>query len=136
MLNRGPYLSLVGKKVFVVEDEALVLMDLEDLLRDLGCEIVASAASLDEALATAGEVGCDAAILDVNLAGRSIGPVADRLAGRGIPFLFATGYGPASLPASHGACGVVAKPYTASDLRAALSAILSAASAAKPPAAS
>jgi CheY-like chemotaxis protein len=114
--HRGERLSLAGTRVFIVEDEALVLMVLEDSLTGLGCDVVASALYLDEALAKAGEHSFDVAILDANLGG----PVADLLAGRGIPFIFASGYGPLSLPESHRERPLLAKPFAAAELRAAL----------------
>jgi CheY-like chemotaxis protein len=113
-------LSLAGTRVFVVEDEALVLMVLEDSLTGLGCDVVASALYLDEALAKAGQHSFDVAILDANLGGKSVGPVADLLAGRGIPFIFASGYGPSSLPEPHRERPLLAKPFAAAELRAAL----------------
>lgn len=117
-------MSLAGTRVLVVEDEALVLMVLESWLDDLGCEIVATAQRLDDALAKAGELAFDVAILDANLNGDSVAPVADLLAGRGIPFLFASGYGSASLPAAHRQRPTLSKPYVSTDLRRALLAII------------
>src|SRR5260221_4468523 len=94
-------LSLAGTRVFIVEDEALILFNLQDMLEDLGCEVVASALRIDEALAKGGELAFDVAILDVNVAGERIDSVADLLASRGVPFFFATGYDANSLPAAH-----------------------------------
>ena len=118
-------LSLAGTRVFIVEDEALILFTLQDMLEELGCKVVASALRIDEALAKAGEFAFDVAILDVNVAGESIDSVADLLASRGVPFVFATGYGANSLPMAHRRCVVMAKPYRKSDLRAALGAVVS-----------
>ena len=77
--------SLAGLKVLVVEDEALVSMLLEDMLSDLGCEIVGPIMRLAEALAAAEDPGqaMDIAILDVNLAGERSFPVAEALERRG-----------------------------------------------------
>ena len=89
--------KLAGKRVLVVEDVAVVSMLVEDELRDAGAEVLGPAISLDHALrlveAAAGDGGISAAVLDINLGGRHVGPVADRLATLGVPFLFATGYG-------------------------------------------
>ena len=85
-------LSLAGTRVFIVEDEALLVLTLQDLLAELGCEVVASALRIDDALAKGGTLAFDIAILDVNVAGERIDPVADLLAGRGLPFFFTTGY--------------------------------------------
>ena len=84
----------------------------------------ASAARIHDALAKAGSQSFDAAILDVNVAGERIDPVADLLANRGIPFFFVTGYGRQSMPAAHRQRLAVSKPYQADDLRTALGAVL------------
>jgi CheY-like chemotaxis protein len=111
---------LVGARIFIVEDEALVLMTLEDSLEALGCKVAASAVALDDALAKSGALAFDVAILDVNLAGRSVEPVADLLARRGIPFVFASGYGRSGLPIHHRDRPLLAKPYVVSEIRTAL----------------
>ncbi len=81
-------------RVLVVEDEGLVAIMLEDLLEDLGCEIAGSVGSVRAALDWVGGGGsADFALLDVNLAGEPVFPVADALRARGVPFAFATGYG-------------------------------------------
>ena len=85
-------MDLAGLRAFVVEDEALVLMTLEDMLADLGCQVVASARHVEEALLLARETAVDVALLDVNVAGVRIDPVAELLAARGIPIVFVTGY--------------------------------------------
>jgi CheY-like chemotaxis protein len=116
-------LSLAGVRVFIVEDEVLILDTLQDMLEDLGCTVAGSAIELDDALAQAGALAIDIAILDVNVAGKRIDPVADLLASRGIPFFFTTGYGRGSLAARHQDRVVVAKPYRKADLAAALAAV-------------
>ena len=118
-------LSLAGTRVFIVEDEALILVALQDLLAELGCEVVASALRIDDALVKGGALAFDVAILDVNVAGERIDPVADLLAGRGVPFVFTTGYNRPSLPRAHRARTLVAKPERVAELRAALGAVLS-----------
>jgi CheY-like chemotaxis protein len=118
-------LSLAGTRVFIVEDEALILDILQDMLEALGCEVVESATRVGEALAKAPALAIDVAVLDVNVAGERIDPVADLLADRGVPFLFATGYGPSSLAAAHRERVVLSKPYRTNDLKAALAAVLS-----------
>ena len=117
-------LSLAGKRVFIVEDEALILFTLQDLLEDMGCEVVASAQRISEALAMADTLAVDVAILDVNVAGERVDAVADLLATRGVPFIFATGYGQSSLPEQHGHRVFMPKPYRRADLRVALAAAL------------
>src|SRR6478736_6007994 len=83
---------LAGRRVLVVEDEMLVLMMIEDMLADLGCDSVAAAATVDQALALIGGQHFDAALLDVNLNGKDSHTVADALAARDVPFAFSTGY--------------------------------------------
>ena len=86
-----------GLRVLLVEDEPLVAMNVEDMLDALGCVVVAAAARVDEALLVVEREALDAAVLDVNLDGRPSFPVADALAARDVPFVFATGYGPSGL---------------------------------------
>ena len=89
--------GLNGLRVFVVEDEGPVAMLLEAMLDDLGCAVVASAASVPEALDLVGRGGFDVALLDVNLAGEKVFPVADELRRLGAPFIFTSGYGAGGL---------------------------------------
>lgn len=84
---------LYGKRVLVVEDEMFVLMMMEGMLADLGCESIVSAATVDQALALIDGQALDAALLDLNLDGNISHPVADALAACGVPFAFVTGYG-------------------------------------------
>ena len=109
--------TLSSLKVLVVEDEALVSMLVEDMLTDLGCAIVGPAAEIEEALRLAGSADIDAALLDVNLGGRPIFPVADALKARGVPFAFASGYGEAGLSDDHRGATVLQKPFREADLR-------------------
>jgi CheY-like chemotaxis protein len=81
-------------RVLVVEDEGLVAMMLEDVLDDLGCDVAFSASSVAQAIAWLEAGGAlDAALLDVNLGGEPVFPVAEALVRRGVPFAFSTGYG-------------------------------------------
>ena len=98
---------LLGLRVLVVEDEALVAMQLEDMLDELGCVVVDVAGTVSRGVALAADaaVALDGAILDVNLGGEKVYPVAERLAARGVPFVFCTGYGVAGI-ATHFAHGV------------------------------
>jgi CheY-like chemotaxis protein len=87
-----PVLSLLsGRRLLVVEDELMILIRIEDMLADLGCETVA-AATASKALTLISEQQFDAAMLDVNLGGEKTFAVADALIACGVPFLFATGY--------------------------------------------
>lgn len=114
--------KLEGLRVLIVEDEALVSMLLEDMLADHGCEVAASAGRVAQALALVADDGLavDAAILDVNLGGEPIFPVADALAARGVPFAFATGYGAGGLPDGWRDRPTLQKPFSHEDVGRAL----------------
>ena len=117
--------NLTGLKVLVVEDEMLVSMLVEDMLSDLGCTVVGPAAELEEAMSLAQNAEIDLALLDVNLGGRPIFPVADTLKARGVPFAFASGYGEAGLSEDHRGAAVLQKPYREADLAKALRGLVS-----------
>lgn len=103
-------------RVLVVEDEAMVAMLLESMLLDLGHEVVAITGQVQEATTFAREAVIDFAILDVNLNGEYTYAVADVLRARGIPFLFATGYGNAGLHADWRHVPTLQKPFQSRDL--------------------
>ncbi|UOV06102.1 response regulator [Pseudoxanthomonas sp. F37] len=107
-------------RVFIVEDESMLVMLLEDLLPTLGYAVVGSAASVDQALAALDQAEADLAVIDVNLAGEPSFPVADALRARGVPFLFTTGYGQQGLPARFADAAVLAKPFRRQDIQDAL----------------
>jgi CheY-like chemotaxis protein len=111
---------LRGKRALIVEDEALLALSLQDMLADMGCAVVATKARLRDALIQAERADFDFAVLDVNLAGERIDPVADILARRAIPFIFATGYNEPAMPGAHRDRHVIGKPYSSSELQAAL----------------
>ena len=113
--------GLSGRRILVVEDEALVAMLVEDALLDAGAEVVGPVATVMEALALLRGQLPEAAVLDLNLAGETSTPVADELARLGVPFVVATGYGADGLPPGHANVPVLAKPYDPADLTAALS---------------
>lgn len=119
-----------GRRVLLVEDEALIAMNVEDMLDTLGYVVVATAAAVEEALAAVEGGGIDAALLDVNLRGRPSFPVADALAARGVPFVFATGYGTGGLREDFRDRPVLQKPFKLRDMERALSGALSGALAA------
>jgi CheY-like chemotaxis protein len=104
-------------RILVVEDEVLIRMLFEDMLADLGHMIEAQAGRIEEAIDLAQRCPCDAAILDVHLNGIEVYPVADVLAERGIPFLFATGYSGAELPERFRGRPSMQKPFQADQLQ-------------------
>ena len=112
---------LSGRRVLVVEDESLVAMLLETILEDMGCTPVGPASNVEEGEAIARDtVDLDAALLDVNLAGRQVFPVAAVLKARGIPFVFSTGYGESGLPDEWRGNPTIQKPFTEAAVRDAL----------------
>ena len=110
-----------GLRVLLVEDEVMICLLLEDMLQEFGCEIIGPACNIGRAVDSAqNHDRIDVAILDVNLAGHVVFPVADILCRRGIPILFATGLGADGLPADwQGYCSVQ-KPMTMASLAKAL----------------
>ena len=112
--------TFAGRRVLVVEDEALVAMLLETILEDMGCMAVGPAATVDEGLRMAADEAVDAALLDVNVAGRQVFPVAQALKDRGVPFVFSTGYGEGGLPDEGRGQPTLQKPFTEAAVRDAL----------------
>ena len=98
-------------RVLIVEDEAAVSILIEDMLLDLGVEIAGRASRLNPALRLAYEADLEAAILDINIGGVHSYPVADVLHSRGIPVIFATGYGSSVLPERLRSCQTLHKPF-------------------------
>jgi CheY-like chemotaxis protein len=111
-------------RILVVEDESLIRMLLEDLLADLGHETAATASSVAKATELAATGSFDAAILDVNLEGEEVFPVAEILIQRNLPFVFASGYGQASLPEKFRNRPILQKPFQAQQLEAVLNGLL------------
>ncbi len=108
--------ELKGLRVLVVEDEMMVSMLIEDMLSDMGCTVMGPASRLDEAIELANASDIDCAVLDVNLGGQPIFPLADLLRERGCPFAFATGYGDAGLRDVDRGTPVLQKPFREGDL--------------------
>ena len=109
--------ELTGLRVLVVEDEAAISLLLEDMLIDFGFEVIGPAARLAAALDTLAREKIDLAILDVNVAGEPIYPVAEALAERSIPFVFSTGYGSAGIRDAYRNRPVLQKPFAQNDLK-------------------
>lgn len=107
---------MMTKAFLVVEDETLIRMMLADMIEELGHRVAAEAGTIDEAMSLARTSKFDAAILDVNLDGSQITPVADILAARRIPFLFASGYGSGGIPESFADRPALRKPFQIAQL--------------------
>ena len=121
MSHREDAERLGGLRVVLIEDEALVVMLLEDMLSELGCQVVGIAAHLNEAIQLADCTDADVAIVDVNLGGQDAYAVAERLAARDIPFIFATGYGRQGLRSGFANQPTLQKPFRLEDLRRVIS---------------
>ena len=106
-----------AKRILVVEDELMIRMLLEDMLGELGYIVAAEAARIDEALEATKNADFDLAILDGNLNGEPVSPVADALAARGTPFVFATGYGERGLPEPYRDRPMLKKPFQMDGLK-------------------
>lgn len=117
--------QLQDLNVFVVEDEALVALNLEDMLADLGCRVVGPVMRLSRAIEFFEEAPLpDIAVLDVNLAGEPVFELAERIDSKGVPIVFATGYGRAGLPDGWHRWPILQKPYTLDDVASSLKAAL------------
>ena len=111
-------------RVLVVEDEYLIRMLLEDMLADIGYDVAGAVGTIKEATALATSGDFSAAILDVNLDGQEIYPVAEILTKRKVPFVFVTGYGERSLPEPYRDRPTLPKPFQADQLQAILAGLV------------
>jgi CheY-like chemotaxis protein len=114
--------TTAGKRVLVVEDELMIRMLLEGMLTDLGHSVAAEAGGIEEALTLAKEAEFDVAVLDVNLNGKPITPVVEILVARGLPFVFASGYGQSGVPEPYRGNPTLQKPFQAAALAKAIEA--------------
>jgi CheY-like chemotaxis protein len=109
MTRRGT--TATSRRVLVVEDELMIRMLLEGMLADLGHILAGEAGSVEEALKLVAQTDFDVALLDVNLNGQPITPVAEALVARGLPFVFASGYGQRGVPEPYRANPTLQKPF-------------------------
>jgi CheY-like chemotaxis protein len=111
-----------GKRVLVVEDELMIRMLLEGMLTDLGHTVAAEAGAIEEAMTLAKQGEFDIALLDVNLNGKPITPVVEILIARGVPFVFASGYGQRGVPEPYRSSPTLQKPFQVEALAQAIDA--------------
>jgi len=108
--------GLAGRSVLIVEDEMLLAMDIEELVRAAGCSVIGPVGTMVQAARKLRESPPDAAILDVNISGEQVFPVADALHEAGIPFMIVTGYAREHVPERHRDRPFLQKPYKAAVL--------------------
>ncbi len=113
-----------GGYVFLVEDEVMIRMMVADMLEELGYRVAAEAGDIGEAIRLAQSTDFDFAILDVNVNGKVISPVADLIKAKGRPFIFATGYGSSGLPEEYRDRPALQKPFQLETLGKTISAAL------------
>jgi DNA-binding NtrC family response regulator len=120
--------QLAGKQVLIVEDETLIAMLLEDMIRDLGGAVAASASRLDRArqIVEDSSIPLDLAVLDVNIGGEAVFPLASLLSERRVPFAFSTGYGNEGLPEPWNRHPTLRKPFTMEEVGGVLARALAA----------
>ena len=133
MQNHSPEWSIVpktqrspleGRRIIIVEDEPLILMDMEQSLSEAGAEIAGTAGNLDAAKDLVSHTECDAALLDTNLSGERVEELAMTLTRRNIPFAFVTGYGRDALPEGFREGVLLNKPFSPEQLAATLEMLL------------
>jgi len=115
--------AAASRCILIAEDEMLVALMLEDMLTDMGFRTV-MAARVGKAARIAATTDVDCAILDINLDGEPSYPVAEELRRRGVPIVFSTGYGVASLRAEYRDCPILSKPYSEQELERILTQVL------------
>lgn len=116
--------ALEGTRVLIVEDEFLVATLIEDMLESAGCVVSGPIPRVAEALDAVDHETYDAAVLDVNLGGDRIDPVARALSRRNVPFVFVTGYSIGNLPREYAERPRLCKPFKMADLLGTLSSLL------------
>jgi CheY-like chemotaxis protein len=113
--------ALASRRILVVEDEYFLADDMAQVLAGLGAEVLGPVSTREQALALlSSDERIDVAVLDINLRGQTVFPVADALTERGIPFVFTTGYSKASLPPAYRQVPHWEKPFNPNELAKAL----------------
>ena len=112
--------ALAYHRVLIVEDEYFLADDMAQVLQKLGAQVLGPVPSMDRALALLADELVDAAILDINLKGQMVFPLADVLREQGVPFVFATGYDAAAIPEAYRDVPLWEKPFRPEDLAKAL----------------
>jgi CheY-like chemotaxis protein len=128
IIGRMPMANNRSPRVLIVEDEAMILMLLEDMVCDLGGQIVGPAANFEQAMGLALQAEFDLAVLDVNVNGLAVYPIADVLRYRGIPFVFVTGYESSVVPQRYQHSCVLSKPFSHQTFSNALKEVLASSS--------
>jgi CheY-like chemotaxis protein len=113
-----------ASNILLVEDEALIRMMIAEMVEELGHHVVAEAGNVETGRELAENASFDLALLDINLDGSIITPVAEAIEKRGLPFLFVSGYGSAGLPQGFRERPVLQKPFPISKLSDAIEAII------------
>ena len=116
--------ALRGLSVLVVEDNGLLCCVLEEALREAGCEVVGPYSRLGEAMQAATSAHIDIALLDINLRGELVSPLAEQLRGRGVPFVLSSAYQQQELPRTLQSAIQLRKPYTDTDLLERLASVI------------
>jgi len=116
--------DLSGLQILVVEDEAPIALQLEDMLTELGATVIGPASRVRQALQLLEEQPADAAVLDLNIAGELVYPVAEVLETKGVPYIFATGYGISGLSEPYRSRAVLQKPFSRRELLRAIQEVL------------
>jgi DNA-binding response OmpR family regulator len=124
LLAQDDRLNLKGTRILLIEDEPLVAMDLESHLTAAGCEVIGPAGTLEQAKSLVSGAHYDAALVDVNLAGRPVDEIAAALTQKNCPFAFVTGYGREALPRGFRDAVVLSKPFSRDQLLSAVDVLL------------
>lgn len=123
--------GLHGLRVLIVEDEIAILLLVEEMLTALGCRVATTACHIAPALAAARDGAFDAAVLDINIAGETVYPVAEALVARNVPVVFSTGYGVQGVDVAWRDWPILQKPYRSEQLADALKGAMHRATAAR-----